>query len=157
MPDHSSQSVSGHLWLPIALLATALFSGCQTLSGVTREIVYGRVETEPSLDEERHRKQYQTERSRASLRWLLAHRVKQGMTHADVARVIGEDGTYEENARWLKANSTIYREDDELFRFGPDDRGQSIYLPFREGKLVHFDPSEFAIESDGPTSQSSPL
>ena len=125
-----------------------LLSGCQSLGDMTHMIVYGDRQEDHAVLEEKHRKLYQTERSRDSLRWLLAHRVRQGMTHADIARVLGEDGVYEENARWLKSNSTIYREDDELFRFGPDDRGQSIYLPFREGKLVHFDPKQFALDSD---------
>lgn len=131
-----------------AALLSSLLCGCQSLGGLTHELVYGFEPDDYSQLEEKHRKLYQTERSRDSLHWLLANRVRQGMTHADIARVIGEDGTYEENARWLKANSTIYREDDELFRFGPDDRGQSIYLPFREGKLVNFDPRQFTLDMD---------
>jgi hypothetical protein len=149
---HFRPGLRGLCWLAL-FLVVATSTGCETLSGVTKEIVYGRDQVDESVAEEQHRKQYQTERSREALHWLLAHRVNQGMTHAEVARVLGEDGTYEENARWLKSNSTIYREDDELFRFGPDDRGQSIYLPFREGKLVHFDPKQFALEEDASPRQ----
>jgi hypothetical protein len=142
MPSNASARLAVLL---VALAATVGATGCQSMLTMTAELFALPPDPDKLAElEEQHRKQYQTERSRDSLRWLLANRVQQGMSHADVARVLGEDGTYEENARWIKQNSTVYREDDELFRFGPDDKGRSIYLPFRNGKLANYDPKLFS-------------
>jgi hypothetical protein len=141
---HSASAWSRSAALGIALVALLGATGCQSMLTMTAELFALPPDPEKLAElEEQHRKQYQTERSRDSLRWLLANRIHQGMSHADVARVLGEDGAHEENARWIKQNSTVYREDDELFRFGPDDNGRSIYLPFRNGKLTNYDPKLF--------------
>ena len=93
------------------------------------------------LDEQRSR--YLAERSQASARWLLAHRVKQGMSPRDVAGVFGEAGERVYEDEWLKTGGGNYQLGDETYKWGPDDHGTSYFLMFRGGKLVNFDGAQF--------------
>jgi hypothetical protein len=95
-------------------------------------------------DEARNRTEYQTTHSRKALRWLIANKLDAGMSLEDVSHIIGQDGELEQNSGWLKRKHGAYRVDDKAYRFGPDDKGESVYLFFREGKLVNFDPKQFA-------------
>ena len=89
------------------------------------------------------RKTFQTTRSREALHWLLAHRIQSGMSHGEVSRVLGEEGVREFNDRWLKNQGSQIQVSDIIYRFGPDNAGQSIYLAFRDDKLVNFEPDNF--------------
>jgi hypothetical protein len=77
------------------------------------------------------------------MRWLLAHRVKGGMSYAAVCHVLGEDGERETKDRWLKTGGVNIRIDDEVYAFGPDSEGRNLYLFFRDDRLINFDPDEF--------------
>lgn len=95
---------------------------------------------EPTIDSERNR--YQADRSPRAQRWLLAHGVQRQMTVAEINTVFGEDGERVYDDAWLKKGSS-YRSDDVVFRWGPDRRGRSVYLVFRNERLINFDPKEF--------------
>ena len=64
------------------------------------------------------------------------------MSVKDISNVLGEDGVRVHDDTWLK-RGTAYREDDTVYRWGPDKNGRDIYLVFREGRLINFDPKEF--------------
>ncbi|MBI3862783.1 MAG: hypothetical protein HY290_12910 [Planctomycetia bacterium] len=99
--------------------------------------------TAPSREvEERHRQEYVGTHSRQSMRWLLGHCVELGMTYDDVSKIMGEEGTRETHDRAFKSHGGSYYLDDEMYAW-KDDKGRAVYLGFREGKLVNFDPSEF--------------
>ncbi|HLJ12428.1 MAG TPA: hypothetical protein VKU82_14635 [Planctomycetaceae bacterium] len=93
--------------------------------------------------EEEHRREYLATGSRRSLRWLLAHCVKPGMSYDDLCGVLGQDGELETKDLKLKTNGGNYRIDDEVYRWGPDSEGRILYLFFRENRLFNFDPDEF--------------
>lgn len=92
---------------------------------------------------EKHRQRYQSEREPESICWLLANEIHSGMLLEEVNRVLGENGVREQNSRWITSNGGNYRADDVAYRWGPDAKGGTVYLLFREGKLVNFDPKQF--------------
>ena len=77
------------------LMALAL-PGCESPSWThTLNESFAAAKDSGPKTEEEHRRDYIANHSRKSLRWLLAHRVKQGMSYDDVRHVLGEDGTHE--------------------------------------------------------------
>jgi hypothetical protein len=92
---------------------------------------------------ESHRSRFQLERAQDAARWLLANRVKQGMSPADVAEIFGEQGERVYEDEWLKSGAGQYQVGDETYKWGPDDRGTSYYLMFRGGRLANFDADQF--------------
>ena len=93
--------------------------------------------------EETNRRDYQSTRSRKALRWLLANRIQPGLSYREVCTMLGEEGIQEYNANWLKTKGGNYRIDDTAYKFGPDDKGQSVYLVFRDDCLVNFNADSF--------------
>jgi hypothetical protein len=59
----------------------------------------------------------------------------------EVAGVIGETPELEPHSQWLK--QADFRVDDKVYKFGPDSQGQSVYLLFREGRLINHNPDEY--------------
>jgi hypothetical protein len=94
-------------------------------------------------DTEAHRGRYQQERAQDAARWLLANRVKQGMSPRDVAEIFGEQGERIYEDEWLKTDAGQYQVGDETYKWGPDDHGTSYYLMFRAGRLANFDAEQF--------------
>ena len=126
----------------VVLIATV---GCEggpagvfsSLRPTTDESSVGQLEAE-------YREKYLTERDPEALRWLLANKVRQGMSVAEVNGVLGEDGQREFDDARLKAGNNAYRADDLTYRWGPDSSGRAVFLMFRDRKLLNFDPQEFA-------------
>ncbi len=121
-----------------------LISGCEALyeAGVTGMAPF--VDFEPRIrEEEKHRKEYQEHGSPAALRWLLANRIQAGMSVAEVEKVLGQTATREFNDTWLKTKGGHYRSGDSTYKWGPDSEGRTLYLVFREGKLVNFNPRDY--------------
>ena len=140
MTCRSNQIAMSSVWLLVSLLPI----GCESLHDA------GVPGTEAFIDsgsraaeEEAHRRMYQEQRSPAAMQWLLAHRVHSGMSVADVGGIFGEEGVREYNDLSIKTNGGHYRTGDQIYRWGPDSSGQTVYLVFRDGNLVNFDPNEF--------------
>lgn len=120
-------------------------AGCQSLPDLSLAGLFGESVTESERD--RHRQAFQETRSPEHLNWLLANCVETGMSPADVSRILGEDGTRLHGDGWVKNKSSQYLVDDETWKWDADRDGRSLLLVFREGRLVNFDPSEFAAKS----------
>ncbi len=128
------------------LLAIGL-CGCESVGKGSSQILT-KTASEPAapapskrtLDSERTR--YQTDRASSAARWLLAHCVKPHMRVKEINEVFGEDGVRVRDDTWLKRGNG-YRQDDVVYRWGPDNHGRNIYLFFRDGRLINFDPKEF--------------
>ena len=131
-------------WGCVALLASLSGIGCEAL---TDSATSGRslfsVRRDDTRDEIKYRERFRTDRDPEAMRWLLANRVRSGMTAADINGLLGDTGEREFNDRWLKTNGGLYRSGDVVYRWGPDNEGHSVYLVFREDRLVNFDPKEF--------------
>ena len=74
---------------------------------------------------------------------LLQNRVENGMTPAEISHVLGEEGERVYEDGWIKNRGGHYQAGDETWKWGPDRKGNSVYLVFRESRLVNFDASEF--------------
>lgn len=123
--------------------AAGAWSGCESVGKGTPQL-FSKSSSEDSskrtVDSERRR--YQTDRDPSAARWLLAHSVRPHMTVKEINDVFGEDGTRVHDDTWLKRGNG-YREDDTVYRWGPDKTGRDIYLVFRDKRLINFDPKEF--------------
>lgn len=128
--------------LPALLLAAAFCAGCESPSWVRslNEAFASRPAPPSAREEEEHRREFQATRSRQSRLWLLAHCVDAGMSFDEVSRTLGERGVYEPNANWLREKASGSQVSDDVYSFGPDSEGETLYLFFREKALVNFDP-----------------
>jgi hypothetical protein len=99
-------------------------------------------------DEEQHRQSYQKSRDPEDLRWLLANRISSGMSVSEVGRIIGQEGRRLYDDTWIKKGGGYYQSGDEAWKWEQDRNGQSLILVFREGRLVNFDPGDYAEKLD---------
>lgn len=121
------------------LLVTVL-GGC---SAVDQQVLKWMPAPPPDGKADDMRMEYQETGSPAAVRWLLAHSVKQGMEPAEVGEAIGDPGHRVENNGWITNDGGGFQIGDEVYKWGPDNDGNSYFLVFREHKLVNFDPREF--------------
>ena len=130
--------------LVLAVLAVGAASGCQSLhdAGVPGMAAFLNSETQ-SKEEERHRTSYQTSRDPSEMRWLLRNKVYSGMSPSEVSKIIGDEGERVYDDGWVKNEGGYYQASDEVWKWGPDRKGQSVMLVFRENELLNFDPTEF--------------
>lgn len=140
--------VGAAYWLSGILLATIL-AGCETPGWAERldeafTFSPGKDAGHYREEGERHRKKYAATHDREALHWLLRHCIEPGMSYHDVCRALGEDGVRESRDNWIKNNGGNYQVGDDAYAFGPDNHGQTLYLVFRDDKLVNFDPREFS-------------
>jgi len=99
---------------------------------------------EISEDEiEHHRERFQTDRDPEALDWLLANAIDAGMSVNQVEQILAENGQRVFADRKFKTNGGYYRSGDHVYKWNPDNRGRSIYLIFRDDKLVNYNPDEF--------------
>lgn len=132
--------------LVAVLMLIAGVPGCSTIRLPDVDEMLGRGNT--LKEEEQHRRNYQSDRDPADLRWLLANRISSGMSVSEVGRVIGEDGRRLYDDNWIKNGGGYYQTGDEAWKWEQDRNGQSLILVFREGRLVNFDPSDYQEPSD---------
>lgn len=106
------------------------------------------IDTEtPRREEAERRIAYQETRSPAAISWLLKNRVRTGMTIREVNEVLGEDGVEEPGADWIRTSGP-FNQGDDVYRWGPDAKGRTIYLVFRNKKLVNFNPYSPSFQMD---------
>lgn len=123
--------------------AATAFWGCESLGKTNPDaITKTSADSGPKKTPDSQRRLYQSDRDPVALRWLLSHCVHRQMTVKEISVVLGEDGTRVHDDTWLKRGNG-YREDDTVYRWGPDKNGRDIYLVFRNARLINFDPSEF--------------
>jgi hypothetical protein len=140
----TGMSTINGLMLAGAFCAAATgFLGCTT-PGKTTSQTFAKASPDdsPKKTPDSERLRYQADRDPSAMRWLLAHCVHRQMAVKDISIVLGEDGVRVRDDTWVKRGNG-YREDDKVYRWGPDKNGRDVYLVFREGKLINFDPKEF--------------
>lgn len=93
-------------------------------------------------EQEEYRLRFQSERDPVALNWLLQNRVKSGMELYEVEEILGVDSEREHADRWIKTSGGPFRQGDEVYRWGPDSRGRTLYLVFRNKKLVGYNPDD---------------
>ena len=147
MSNNPSKRMISANWSALLLLAATL-SGCETANWARNlnDAFSSRPRT-TAAEEERHRNDYVANHDRQALNWLLRHRIESGMSYATVCKVLGEEGVREARDEWIKTKGGSYQLGDDVYAFGPDNEGHTVYLGFREDKLVDFDPTEFKIST----------
>jgi len=123
----------------------ALCTGCESgLKNVKLPGIPTAEELEAETDKaEQERQRYRTEHDPQAIRWLLANRVRQGMTLEQVNRILGEDGQRLYNDAHLKNRTTGTRLTDVTYQWGPDSDGQVYVLFFRNDRLLNFNPGDY--------------
>lgn len=121
----------------VSAITTAL-SGCGSppvLPGFARETV-------SRQDIAEHQERFLIDGEPEALDWLLIHQVENGMTLEEVSAALGDTGERLEQDGQYKNTGGLYQTTDQGYRWGPDRKGRSVTLFFREGRLVNFDPDE---------------
>jgi len=85
---------------------------------------------------DQHRLRFQSDGDPAAFKWLLINRIAAGMSVQNVNTILGQDGERVINDRWIKDNGSRYHESDTVFRWGPDSNARSVYLVFRDERLM---------------------
>jgi len=86
--------------------------------------------------EEQNRFRFQSDRDPQAFNWLLKNRLAAGMSVQAVNTVLGQDGQLLADDRWIKHNGGRFRETDRVYRWGPDSNARSVYLVFRNERLM---------------------
>jgi hypothetical protein len=125
--------------LCLAASCAPVLSGCgglPVLPWFTREDTSQTVVAE-------HQQQFLIDGDPEALDWLLKHSVESGMTVEEVNSALGDAGERIEHDGQYKNTGGLYQQSDKGYRWGPDRKGRSVTLFFREGRLVNFDPDDF--------------
>lgn len=132
-------------WYGLAVIVVGLAAGCETLhnSGVPGLEQY--VNDGVALAAPEYREKFQVDRDPEAFAWLLRNRVRAGMTTMEVNEALGEAGEEFSQTDSIKKNTDGYQSTDVGYRWGPDAQGRSVILFFRDGHLVNYNPSEFAL------------
>ncbi|MBI1314058.1 hypothetical protein GC176_22410 [bacterium] len=135
---------------PVLIFAMAAsVCGCSSISNPGVNSLASLFDTESQQrEEELHRSRFQETRSPSDLQWLMRNCIQTGMTPTEISRVIGEDGERVFDDSWIKTRGGHYYAGDHTWKWGPDRKGNSIYLVFRNNKLVNFNPDEFRQHPD---------
>jgi hypothetical protein len=137
---HQTTGMTGFL---AAALSAIVLAGCESPSW-TRSLdeSFGAAEQDRPRTEEEHRREYAASHSRKSMRWLLGHGVKPGMSYEQVCRVLGVEGERDPDPALKTTGNLNVRIDDEVYSFG-DSEGRTLKLFFRDDRLINFDPADF--------------
>lgn len=131
-----------------SLMAICIFVtgfGCQTLhnAGVPGLEPYLKPDPEKINSERTQRENFAVHRDHEAMYWLLTHKIDNGMKLAEVADVFGEQGEYTDQYKRLKTDGKT-QSTDSAYRWGPDSKGYSAVLFFRDGRVVNFDRRDYA-------------
>jgi|GEM_PF-1040990 len=143
--------------LAVALIAAP---GCQTLhnAGVPGLDIYLKPDPEVIAREQAARDRYSLNHEHQALYWLLSHKIRNGMQLPEVEDALGETGEQTNEFNLIK--SDLFQTTDVAYKWGPDNKGNSVVLFFREGRVVNFDQKDFVeakTTSDQSEERPSPL
>ena len=136
--------VQNTLLMGCSVLGCVCFTGCESLyeagvPGMENFIDF----SARAGEEEQYRSQFLSEGDPQALRWLMANRLDAGMPISQVRHILGDQGQRVLDDREIKTNGGHYRSGDVVHKWGPDREGRSIYLVFRDGILVNYNPEEY--------------
>ena len=99
-------------------------------------------------EEQAHRANYRSTRSSEDLDWLMRNRIENGLTLESVNNILGEKGERTDvgDGDGIAQAGGASESTDGTYEYGPDNRGRSYRLTFRNSRLVEFNPSLAAEE-----------
>lgn len=134
----------GSLVLAVALVAASTGCGSSGVDGIDMWLAGDRLEDDRLAA--RHRERFAEHGDPDALAWLLTHRIATGMTVSEVGHVLGQEGERLYDSGRFKRSDSRYHESDDFYKWGPASDGRSVYLAFRDDRLLHYDPAEFSDE-----------
>ncbi len=128
----------------IAVVAFAAGFGCETLQKAGVPGLEQYVKEDPAvIEEEREqREKFSLHQDHKALYWLLANRVGNGMQLHEVEEILGAPGELTTEARQLKSDG-LHQTNDPAYKWGPDSKGYSVILFFRDGHVSNFNPKDY--------------
>lgn len=119
-------------------------SGCESLqkAGVPGLEMYAKQDPAELARESKQREAFIQSNDHDGFFWLLSNRIHAGMQRTEVEQVLGQSGEPESDLRYFKKENR--QTTDSAFRWGPDNKGNSVVLFFRDGRLLDFNPDDFA-------------
>lgn len=141
---HTFKPRAGHTRILLLLLIIA-GGGCEGLGDAGAAPGWSFLNPGRANEEEaEQRNRFLTEGDPEAIRWLLRNRVSNGMSLAEVNRVLGQEGVRQYDDGWIKNYSSArFRQGDQVYKWGPDNNAQTYFLVFRDRKLVNFKPGEY--------------
>lgn len=131
-----------------ALLAIVAVVGCS--NPVSKMLFTNHKQRNPAMgpekqrersEEQAHRARYRSTGSSADLEWLMKNRIENGLTVNSVNNILGEKGDLIEPAEGISQAGGETGSTDGTYMYGPDDRGRTYHLTFRNSRLVDFNPT----------------
>ena len=92
-------------------------------------------------EEQGHRAKYQATRSSDDLEWLMQNRIENGLTLTSVNNILGQKGKPADGGTGVSQAGGTSETKDGTYLYGPDDKGQTYQLTFRNSRLVEFNPT----------------
>jgi hypothetical protein len=129
------------------LLAVGVLAGCESLDGPGPALMRSLRASAPgagAADEQR--RQFVERGEPKAIRSLLRSQLHNGMSVGEVESLLGLSGERVHDDQWVKTEDTGLLRSDVLYKWGPDNRGRSYYLAFRDGRLTNHDPQVYADE-----------
>ena len=119
-------------------------SGCESLQKAGVPGMEGYVKPDPVAlaRENSFRDAFVQSNDHEAFYWLLSNRVQSGMLKAEVEQALGQAGEIETDPRYYKKET--HQPTDAAYRWGPDSKGNTVVLFFRDGRLSNFNPRDFA-------------
>jgi len=133
------------------MFAVCILSGCE--GGLHQAMRLPGIPSAADLREQtrtaaEHRRRFKETGDPKSIRWLLAHRVQEGMSVEEVDRVLGVDGKRRYEDASFKAHNRGVRATDATYEWGPDSKGSPYLLFFRNDRLINHRPERYADDAD---------
>ena len=140
MSDHCAI----HRALGLAVFVFVVGSGCEALHNAGVPGMEPYLKEDPAKVEEQrsHREEFALHRDHKAFYWLLANKISNGMQRPEVEEVFGEPGEYTSEFTRLKSDG-LYQTTDSAYRWGPDSKGYSAVLFFRDGHVNNFNSKDF--------------
>ncbi len=131
-------------FLCLFTVSVAVGTGCVALhhAGVPGLEQYAKPDPAVLEKEKSQREKFAINRDHMALYWLLANRISTGMDKHEVEDVLGEPGEIANEFSGVKSEG-IYQSTDNAYRWGPDNKGHSVVLFFRDGRVTNFNPKDY--------------
>lgn len=130
--------------ITLSVLTIVVGIGCGVLhnAGVPGLEMYVKKDPAELQHERDQREQFILNQDHKALFWLISHRLDNAMTLSEVEQVLGVPGEYTADDSYGKSEG-LHQTTDMAYKWGPDNRGQSVILFFRDGRLSNFDPKDY--------------
>lgn len=132
------------LLFSIALILCVTIVGCETLHNAGFPGLDDYVKPDPVAvaEEKSNREKFSIQRDHQALNWLLTHRIHNGMQLHEVEEALGGPGEYTTDYNGADSQG-LHQVTESAYKWGPDSKGQSVVIWFRDGHVCNFNPGDY--------------